>query len=584
MGKYLRTKIYSIGSEGVGVGFKQGGNSFNATAVLGTKDNQDFVIITNNTERVRVTKTGNVSVAALTPNRALISDVGKNLVSSVTTDTEVSYLSGVTSSIQTQLNNKPSGSGTANRLVKWSGASTMTASAIFDEVDNAQVVLVSGKIISSADDGHSVIISLGSAASPNFSVFTDNGGGFTSGIYADLNFASISGGDGTTTNGSLYLSTEIATLDTNGNDASSNAQVYLSSSLTQIRNPNGAIDFVPSSYVRILQGGLAISNSIPGIPSSPGFYLKDSGFGNLFIIRGSGGGNIVSIIGSGAVTFGASTQSTSVTINGDGTSSGTTIFLVQDFNGANFYRVTSDGRMTLGTTVAATSRFFLAGSGTTSATYSLKVHDGAGTPNLILCVRDDGRVGIGTASPNATLHVVGSFQYVDTAQANGKIMSSDASGVASWKNPNVSILFNPISAQGNSFISGSGWTQDSTSYTLPANTMANNGDVLDITSAFSCSVTNSYSVRLIAWVSLTVGISAGEVALFHVRVIRRTSTTQYYTYEVFRNGTLVTSGGGTAAADLTVNNLMKGQFTGTNGAGAGDLLQQTFLVQILRNQ
>lgn len=42
----------------------------------------------------------------LTANRAVISDASKNLISSPTTDTELGYLSGVTSAVQTQLNGK----------------------------------------------------------------------------------------------------------------------------------------------------------------------------------------------------------------------------------------------------------------------------------------------------------------------------------------------------------------------------------------------------------------------------------------------------------------------------------------------
>ena len=48
---------------------------------------------------------GNINSTSLIANRALISDASKNIVSSAVTDTELSYLSGVTSNIQTQINN-----------------------------------------------------------------------------------------------------------------------------------------------------------------------------------------------------------------------------------------------------------------------------------------------------------------------------------------------------------------------------------------------------------------------------------------------------------------------------------------------
>ena len=43
-------------------------------------------------------------------------------------------------------------------------------------------------------------------------------------------------------------------------------------------------------------------------------------------------------------------------------------------------------------------------------------------------------VGIGTSDPSAKLDVVGTFQLEDGSQANGKVLVSDASGNASWKN------------------------------------------------------------------------------------------------------------------------------------------------------
>lgn len=52
-----------------------------------------------------------LSLSSLTPSTAIITDGSDNLISSITTSTELSYVSGVTSSIQTQLNAKqPSGS------------------------------------------------------------------------------------------------------------------------------------------------------------------------------------------------------------------------------------------------------------------------------------------------------------------------------------------------------------------------------------------------------------------------------------------------------------------------------------------
>lgn len=53
-----------------------------------------------------ITNTGVLNVPALTASRALTTDASKNIAVSTTTSTELGYVSGVTSAIQTQLNSK----------------------------------------------------------------------------------------------------------------------------------------------------------------------------------------------------------------------------------------------------------------------------------------------------------------------------------------------------------------------------------------------------------------------------------------------------------------------------------------------
>ncbi len=49
------------------------------------------------------TMTGVLAISTLTASTALVSDASKNIISSATTATELGYVSGVTSAIQTQL-------------------------------------------------------------------------------------------------------------------------------------------------------------------------------------------------------------------------------------------------------------------------------------------------------------------------------------------------------------------------------------------------------------------------------------------------------------------------------------------------
>ena len=50
---------------------------------------------------------------------------------------------------------------------------------------------------------------------------------------------------------------------------------------------------------------------------------------------------------------------------------------------------------------------------------------------------DQPDVGIGTITPDANLHIVGDFQLEDGTEGNGKILTSDANGKASWQDIQV---------------------------------------------------------------------------------------------------------------------------------------------------
>lgn len=51
------------------------------------------------------------------------------------------------------------------------------------------------------------------------------------------------------------------------------------------------------------------------------------------------------------------------------------------------------------------------------------------------CISVAQNVGIGTSTPNAKLDVNGTFKVVDGTQGAGKILTSDATGLASWQPP-----------------------------------------------------------------------------------------------------------------------------------------------------
>lgn len=88
-------------------------------------------------------------ISGLTPNRALISTSGGSFTTSATTSTEVGYLSGVTSAVQTQLNAKaPATSGTAILYGNGSGG--------FSNVTVGSGLQFSGGTLASTSAGGSV--------------------------------------------------------------------------------------------------------------------------------------------------------------------------------------------------------------------------------------------------------------------------------------------------------------------------------------------------------------------------------------------------------------------------------------------
>ena len=73
---------------------------------------------------------------------------------------------------------------------------------------------------------------------------------------------------------------------------------------------------------------------------------------------------------------------------------------------------------------------FFNGNGTTQSSASIG-SDGADSYFQVF----GGNLGIGTSTPSATLDVVGNLQLLDGTQGSGKVLTSDASGNASWQTP-----------------------------------------------------------------------------------------------------------------------------------------------------
>ena len=126
--------------------------------------------------------------------------------------------------------------------------------------------------------------------------------------------------------------------------------------------------------------------------------------------------------------------------------------------------ITTAGNVGIGT-VVTTARVNIAGSGTTSSTYSLLVNNNSAS--TVLAVRDDLRVGIMTTSPTQELHVNGDViarQYINTAVA-----PTIAFGTGAGTSPVLATLDGGVNFIRLQFTCGTTPTTDGPIFTLTLN-------------------------------------------------------------------------------------------------------------------
>lgn len=117
----------------------------------------------------------------ITANRALQSDASGLPIASTTTATELGYVSGVTSAIQTQLNAKASSTLLSSHLFVGNGSNIATDTAITGDIliSNTGVTSINTGVIVDADINNSAAISLTKLAATTISrALISNGSGF----------------------------------------------------------------------------------------------------------------------------------------------------------------------------------------------------------------------------------------------------------------------------------------------------------------------------------------------------------------------------------------------------------------------
>lgn len=118
-----------------------------------------------------------------------------------------------------------------------------------------------------------------------------------------------------------------------------------------------------------------------------------------------------------------------------------------------------------------------------------------------------GDVGIGTASPDAKLHVVGTFKYVDGNQAAGKVLTSDVDGNATWQPPTLLVVtdtfFTSQTATKNLIVYTSGGTDLTYQVGGVLNVTAVTLDVLQFQVAYTDETNTPTTMALLSGISAT---------------------------------------------------------------------------------
>jgi hypothetical protein len=216
------------------------------------------------------------------------------------------------------------------------------------------------------------------------------------------------------------------------------------------------------------------------------------------------------------------------------------------------------------------SSLVIRGADTGNSTFALKVHNLIGNNNALV-VRDDGRVGIGTSSPLAQLHIDGAFPDKIGLLINGTNITANNVSSAVWQNNGVTRGSIYVADSGSDALRGikiSNPTADSDIMVAAGNrgiTISNQGSFTN-TLAYSTAVTN----LLGASTPLTVFGRDGSTGGSFINHIQNTQTAGRQTYFLHRflTSTNVIVNYGGFGTELMVN---------TNAAHSGDLFWSTAL-------
>jgi len=433
-----------------GLAFVQGGNSFGATALLGTNDNNTLNIETNGNVRETITAGGLYGFNSTTPG-SFFSVQGSSTNPTIPI---FSVASSNNSSLLTVLANGNVGIGVSNP----------DQALVLSGNNGTQIEFGVGTTNGIQNQSNELRIQQGSSAGKI--TFYNNGGGTLLGQFGPTNvlLAPTSGNVGIGTNSPtalLYVQSFSAASTTP--TLVVRATSTQTSAIASFQNGSGTnlinIDSQGNLNVATLTASSLVmsdaSKNLQSVTLGTGLSFSGTTLNASNSFTGSGTNGQVAYFTSGSNITSAADFLNNGTVVGVNASSATVSLNVQGTTTLDPFNVASS----TGTSLLIVKGNGNVGIGSTTPAYLLGVGGNIGTSGILYNTRgtavwgqygsgssyffqvngsdkivfdSNGNVGISTTTPGQTLVVAGTVQITGGSPGTGKVLTSDANGVASW--------------------------------------------------------------------------------------------------------------------------------------------------------